>query len=460
MALPPLHICLVVHCFYPEHYFGTETYTLNLAEHFQKLGHRVSVLSALPPGDPGQDEFMTRLEFRGIPIFRFDKNQMPPQRVRETYLQDSMRAPLRAVLEEISPDLVHVTHLVNHSAVLLDVAEELDLPTFATLTDFFGFCFNSILSATDGQHCAGPDPGRGNCFGCYVKAGASTRTQNPWIQGYLKSAIHRELCRVLPSIPGVRKLGWGRFQGALQDVAERPEVLKEKYSKYWGTIAPSRFLKAAYEKHMGLDLALQNFGVEIDRSPKPPRPPEEPVTFGFIGQISAHKGPDLLLEAFRDIPQARLILYGPRKDPVFFRKLEALAQEAKSPVEFRSSFSKEEMAEKLRELDVLVIPSRWYENSPLVLLDALATHTPVVVSDVEGMTEFLDPGQNGFAFPMGDRAALEAILRSLAEDPESTRRLSRTTQYERTLEDMAQDVLDLFEDRLRERGRTLRGLNP
>jgi glycosyltransferase involved in cell wall biosynthesis len=103
------------------------------------------------------------------------------------------------------------------------------------------------------------------------------------------------------------------------------------------------------------------------------------------------------------------------------------------------------MADVLESMDLLVIPSRWYENSPLVLLNALATHTPVLVSDVSGMTEFLEPGMNGHAFERGDVDDLYRHLRELlAAGGERLHSLAKTTAYERSTGMMASETLALY----------------
>ena len=102
------------------------------------------------------------------------------------------------------------------------------------------------------------------------------------------------------------------------------------------------------------------------------------------------------------------------------------------------------MREVMDSLDLLVIPSRWYENSPLVLLNALATHTPVVVSDVQGMTEFIEPDRNGYAFERGSVDDLDRVLRALIRDREALGRLSATTHYERTPRVMAEETLAIY----------------
>jgi glycosyltransferase involved in cell wall biosynthesis len=52
-----------------------------------------------------------------------------------------------------------------------------------------------------------------------------------------------------------------------------------------------------------------------------------------------------------------------------------------------------------------------------VLLYALATHTPVLVTDLEGLTEFLDEGKSGFAFPKEDVPALARAMRRFVDEP-------------------------------------------
>jgi glycosyltransferase involved in cell wall biosynthesis len=96
-------------------------------------------------------------------------------------------------------------------------------------------------------------------------------------------------------------------------------------------------------------------------------------------------------------------------------------------------------------IDFLVIPSRWYENSPLVLLNSLASHTPVIVSDVAGMTEFVEEGRNGYVFARGSVDALEGVLRAIIERPAQARALSATTDYPKTTRTMTREVLEVYE---------------
>jgi glycosyltransferase involved in cell wall biosynthesis len=98
----------------------------------------------------------------------------------------------------------------------------------------------------------------------------------------------------------------------------------------------------------------------------------------------------------------------------------------------------------LDAMDFLVIPSTWYENSPLVLLDALASHIPVIVSDVEGLTEFLELGKNGYAFARGSVDELEKVMHHVISNPESSRQLSLTTNYVKTTLKMTEEIIDIY----------------
>ena len=145
-----MKVALFVHCFFPSHFYGTETYTLELARNLLALGHEPVVVTAVFPGEPSRGEVLSTYRYENIPVYCIDKNYFPHHRVKDTYFQIEVRALLKTLLIDIKPDIVHVTHLINHTAVLLDVIRELNVPAVATLTDFFGFCFNNKLEAADG----------------------------------------------------------------------------------------------------------------------------------------------------------------------------------------------------------------------------------------------------------------------------------------------------------------------
>lgn len=437
-----MRVALYVHCYYPEHFFGTEAYTRMIARELLALGHEPTVVAANFAGEPSLEASIERYAIDGVPVLRIDKNLVPHGDLAETYHQPAMADIHRRILREIAPDVLHVCHLVNHTAALLDVAAELAIPAFATFTDFFGFCFNNKLEAADGALCKGPSRSRANCVACLLRetAGASRGARRLLSGPALRTVTAGALAR------------WPRLAGRdaahIEGLVMRPDRLARSYRTYRAAVAPTRFLHDAYRANgFSEGLRISHFGIDIDRSPKPVRTRgrDGALRLGYIGQLARHKGVHVLLEAMRALGGARLSLdvYGSDdQDPAYAAELRRGS--AGLPVRYRGVFPVSELARVLGELDVVVIPSLWYENSPLILLQALATHTPVVVSDVPGMSEFVRDGENGFAFERGDPASLARVLAALAEEPDLATRLGAGAAYERTPRHMAVDLVELW----------------
>ncbi|MDE1997560.1 MAG: glycosyltransferase family 4 protein [Burkholderiales bacterium] len=442
-----MKIALFVHCFFPQHFYGTETYTLDMARHYRAAGHEVVVISAVFQGEPKTESMVTRYEYHGIPVVCIDKNYIQHIRVKETYYQPDMRLVLETLLHELRPDLIHVTHLINHTSVLLEVTQQLGIRTYATFTDFFGFCLNNKLEDADGALCAGPSARRTNCVACYIKDASRSPHADTWIRcgrSPWRARLIAETVYVARQLPNLRGTS---VDGLIEDIVRRPETLLSLYnSAYSAAVSPTRFLRTAYERN-GIAVPLYNipFGVDIDRSDKPQRPAGHVPVIGFIGQLAPHKGPDLLIDAFKSLPpnSAQLQIYGPPDQDADYMAQLLRSAEGHS-IKFQGTFPSAQMAAVLREIDLIVIPSRWYENSPLVLLNALATHTPVLISDVDGMTEFLVDGQNGLRFRRGDVSDLQKKLATLVLHEGQLADMSLTTSYERTTELMAYETLNIF----------------
>jgi len=70
----------------------------------------------------------------------------------------------------------------------------------------------------------------------------------------------------------------------------------------------------------------------------------------------------------------------------------------------------------MQSVDVIIMPSVWWENSPLVIQEALRNGRPVICSDIGGMAEKVRDGIDGFHFHTGNAMALAALLKRLADD--------------------------------------------
>lgn len=142
----------------------------------------------------------------------------------------------------------------------------------------------------------------------------------------------------------------------------------------------------------------------------------------YIGRIVPHKGIDVLIDA---LPSGvALEIHG---RPYHADYLDLLHRRAHGKtVEFRTDSSDADLRAALSRASALVLPSvhrdcyggthRLPELLGLVLLEAMATATPVVCSDVGGMPEIVRDGETGFVVPPGDAAALRDRLERIVGD--------------------------------------------
>jgi glycosyltransferase involved in cell wall biosynthesis len=255
------------------------------------------------------------------------------------------------------------------------------------------------------------------------------------------------------ALPWLVKAPWGNknyMVDRICGVTERIDLLRRLYDTYRYMIAPTDFLYEAYRSNRFYPEKLKkiNFGINLElvKGYQTPRKMTgSMIRFGFIGQLSAHKGVDLLINAFLRIKSDNMSLsiYGSPDQDNYMNELLRLSSGA-NHIKFCGTFPREELPARLSEFDVLVIPSRWYENSPLVLLYALATRTPVIVTDVKGMSEFVKDGFNGYTFKKNSVEHLTTMIQKIVDDPSSVERLSQNAVYMKGVFDHAGDVFELY----------------
>lgn len=448
-----MKILLPVHVFFPKHFYGTETYTLELAQALKKMGHDPIILTALPLWEEGgTDQFYFTYDYDGLEVHCLDFNLKPHTSFKQIYYRPELYPVYDEILDAIKPDIVHVTHIINHTATLLEVLRDKKIPAVATLTDFFGICFNAKLDREDGTLCRGPNKKSTNCLQCYLRKVDIFPVQQILNRNFIKTGFITYLAsRVLPYLVTSSWANKNYIAGQILGVTERVDLLRRLYDTYRYMVAPTDFLYEAYLTNDFYPEKLKkiNFGVNLDlvkEHQTPRKMTGSRIRFGFIGQLSAHKGVDLLINAYLKVKSDNMSLsiYGsPDQDSPYMHELLRLSSGV-SQIKFCGTFPREELPARLSELDVLVIPSRWYENSPLVLLYALATRTPVIVTDVKGMSEFVKDGFNGYTFKKNSVEELTALMQKIVDDPSCVERLSQNAVYTKDVSDHAEDVFELY----------------
>lgn len=440
-----MKILLAVHCFFPRHVFGTETMTLSLAKGLKARGHDVTVLTIAHPSEGARADAPYVYAYENIPVWAIDGGG-PSRSLAQHYHRPKLTAQHLAVLDQLKPDLLHVTHLMGHTSALLDAAKARKIPVFATLTDYYGICANSRLEKPSGKVCAGPGPLRVNCVSCALKdlsqdRHASTLRRVAGLGGVRQSAA---LAAAMAGAMLGPKLRYKRFRPA--DVQARPAHLRAAFADIRGALAPCASTADAFRRNgHGYPIVVTPFGVDIERRKPSSAPRKGPLRAGMIGQIAPHKGVHVLIDALMRLPRGQVAgrIYGDlRQYPDY-----ADAQQQRATghdIRFLAPFGPEFLSKALRDLDVLCVPSLWTENSPLIALQALASGVPVIASDVPGLSSVLKPGAGSLLVKRGDARAWAAALSGLAEDRGALAQLAAGARYDKTGSDMAADALDLY----------------
>jgi glycosyltransferase involved in cell wall biosynthesis len=136
--------------------------------------------------------------------------------------------------------------------------------------------------------------------------------------------------------------------------------------------------------------------------------------FLFLGRLSAEKGVDTLLHAWKQT-QAKLLVVG---DGPERGRLRALAP---AGVEFRGTVEPDEVSALLRHARALVVPSRWYEGAGRVVLEAYAAGVPVLASRIGALPEVVEDGVTGLLLPPADRDSWALAAERILDDSESER---------------------------------------
>lgn len=437
-----LKLLYVVHGFPPDTWAGTEVFTLGLARGLQALGHQVAIFARAPgiPGGP-EDFEVHEGSFEDLRVWRMTHRLDHPN-LRASYEQPRAEAAFARVLAREQPDVVHFQHLIHTSTSLVRVAKQAGCATVVHCHDYWGLCARVQLIRPDGVVCA-HNMGAG-CFACVKE-------------------------RSLDSIPALASLGSGVQAGLVElarrlektemcpqeqrtqaaefiDLSEREGVVLGAYRDCDLQVSPSRFLRERYLESGVFDphrFLFSENGLSLEHlsaRAKSPRP-EGVLRVGFVGSLVWYKGCDVLVDAMSLLAgrSIELFIHGgfdPEADE-YHGDLERRA--AGTRTKFMGRFDNARLSEVHADLDVLVIPSVWYENAPVTIAEAFACGTPVVASGFGGMAEFVRDGIDGLHFEPADATDLARVLGRLLDEPELLASLS--LEFPRP-KSVVQDALD------------------
>ena len=202
-------------------------------------------------------------------------------------------------------------------------------------------------------------------------------------------------------------------------------------------IAPSRFLRDRYAD-WGIPaekILVEDYGRRSVREPREPEERSNRNRLAFFGQLSHYKGVLVLLEAMKRLVEqgidAKLTIHGANLElqpQDFVDDFHALLEETEENVTFAGAYAAEDLPARLARADYVVVPSIWWENSPLVIQEAFLHRRPVICSDIGGMAEKVTDGVEGCISARETRIASQTRSSAPSRPPASGRRFATASR--------------------------------
>jgi glycosyltransferase involved in cell wall biosynthesis len=374
-----MNILQIVHCFPPESMTGAEIYAYNLSKELSK-NHNVNIFYRI--NDPSRQEYeVAKISYKGLTVYKINNTLKESNSLDKIYRNKKVEEKFLEVLDEVKPDLAHVHHLLFLSTGILDELKKRKIPVVFTLHDYWLACVRGQLLKNNLELCNNPLDA--NCFLC-LSSGLNPKT------------IMRKMLKFLSAIRPTVK-----FRIDIKDISDKVDLF----------ISPSQYLRAKFIE-FGIPeekIVYSDNGMDLSLFKDTEKVKSDKIRLGFIGTLIPSKGIHVLIKAFNRIKGNKAILKIYGKSPVnngifdYYHKIKKMSARNKN-IYFMGTFDNKDAAKIFKEIDVLVFPSLWEENSPLVLREAIISKTPIIASDAGGVSELIDNKE--FLFKRGDEEEL------------------------------------------------------
>ncbi len=382
---------------------GADIYMLKLGARFAEQGHQVEYFGMADPQNTVTNswgEYTRNMDFRGKSLDRFAY----PFRI--IYSQEA-KARLYKVLANFRPDVVHMNNInFQLTPSVIDACHDWGIPVVQTVHDFQIICPNHMLYNLKELSV---------CERC-VKGSKWNCAKYKCIHGSLvKSVI-----------------------GALEALLY---LKKDTYRRVDRYICPSRFMEkmllSGRPDLAGKTCAIHNF-IEMPDA----RPCEKEPYVVMACRLSMEKGIACVREAALKLPHIRFRIAGSGPDGELLAGI--------PNVELLGYLSGEPLISLISRAACMIVPSIWYENCPLTILEAHSLGTPVITAGFGGMAELVEDGVTGRHINPVTGDTLAAAIDGLMGDPDRLAAMSERCLEKRagmiTIEKYTEMLMDIYAD--------------
>ncbi|MBU3191233.1 glycosyltransferase family 4 protein [Clostridium bowmanii] len=352
---------------------GSETYYFGLKEVLEKNGHTVIPLSMKDVKNfknSYEKYFINNIEYMNTNFITKIKNAY------KIIFNFNAKKNISMIIKDTNPDIAHL-HIFQHqlSPSILYPLKKRNIPIAYTVHDLKSVCLNYKMFNS-----------KGICEECKGK-----RYYKCFVNNCVKDSKLFSLVNVI--------------EGYVH------ELLKS-YDMIDMFITPSNFYR---EKLIEFGIPkekvvhIPNFINASDFEPKY----EFQDYFIYVGRLSEEKGISTLIRAMRNINKSKLIIVG--TGPLEKELKDYVQRNSVKNVEFTGFKSGLELKELIRNSKFMVIPSEWYENGPMSMLECMAYGKAIIGADIAGIPELL-VYENGVKFQSGNEVELSKKIMELLDD--------------------------------------------
>jgi len=408
-----MRILHIVHQYPPEHVGGTELYTQMLSSLQVGQGNSVSIL--VP--NSGDDSRTGSTMEDGVRVIRAPGFRRTPVTEFTGYFSNPVLGrSFRHTVEEFQPDVVHVQHWKGYPASAVGYLAARAIPTVLSLHDYWSICPNAqLVTNYDGTVCAGPDRGL-NCARCSLaRIGLRDR---PLVYQPLSLALNRR------NVAATRNFG-----------------------QHSVAVAPTDFVKQKYLT-MGFDspkIEVIPHGISYPADLASQREPSRRLNLVYVGSVAPIKGLRTLVSAVNGLPADAVslkIFGGLSSFPDYVEELRALI--AHPGITLEGHVDRDRLWSELLQADAFVLPTLWFEASPLVIQEAYAAGLPVIASLIGAASELIVHEQTGLHFTPGSDTELRAAIVRLIDEPGLLAHLRTLLPAVPTIDEHAGQVESLY----------------
>jgi len=426
--------------YFPDASGGTEYYVKGLAQGLAQLG--IDNLIVAPGARSSQ------YVHEGLLVVRLPVSP-DVLSLRELYGEgDACVADhLNKVIDEWHPDIVHFHGFTSAiSLSMLKAVKSKNIPTVMTYHTSTVSCPRGTLLRWGEKICDG------KMF--------THRCSQCSLHGLGMNRILSFLVGALPPIAG-QWLGDHDFEGGIWTALRMSELIKLRHQTIhtmWEMVDRVVVL-SEWTHHLLLTNEIPDEKMVLIRHglTQPPAPKKldraereatDPLRLVFLGRMDPLKGPDIIVKALQQIPEANITLdmYGivqGEKEHAYQVDLLSIISGDKR-IRLYPPLAGEAVIKLLQNYDALVVPSKLLETGPLVVLEAFAAGIIVIGSNLGGIAEWVENGKNGILVSPNDIEAWVEALQDLISKQELLQRLTRGIVMPRTIGDVAKEMQALY----------------